>query len=192
MPAITSRQNEKVKLARALQRRKSRKDVGLFLIEGTFHIGEAAEARWPLDFVLCAPELLRGEFAAELVDKLRAAGVECLEVSAEIMDALTGKDNPQGLLAVARQQFAPLSSIQPRPASLFLAVVTPQDPGNLGGMLRTLDAAGGNGLLLLDGGVDPYHPTAIRAGMGAHFSQPIVQASFGEFIAWAREHGIQL
>jgi TrmH family RNA methyltransferase len=192
MLAITSRQNEKVKLARALQRRKAREDVSQFLIEGTFHIGEAAAAGWPLEFVLYVTELLRGEYAVELVDKLRAAGVECLEVSAEIMDSLTGKDNPQGLLAVARQQFAPLSSVQPQPSSLFLAVVTPQDPGNLGSILRTLDAAGGDSLLVLDGGVDPYHPTAVRAGMGAHFSQPIIQASFGEFVNWAREHGIQV
>lgn len=192
MSVITSRQNEKIKLARALQRGKAREVEGLFLIEGTFHIGEAAAAGWPLEFLLCAPELFRGDFAQNLVEQLRADGVNCLETSPDILASLASKDNPQGLLAVARQQVTPLSSFTLHPLSFSVALVTPQDPGNLGSILRTIDAVGAGGLLLLDGGVDPYHPSAVRAGMGAYFSQPIVQATFGEFVAWAQEQGCQV
>lgn len=192
MTAITSRQNSKVKLARSLQGRKGRDESGLFLIEGMFHLGEAEAADAPLEFLLYCPKQLRGDFAPVLIDKLTIRGVDCLEVSADVMDSVAGKDNPQGLLAVARQQYSPLSSFIPSPLSISIALVEPADPGNLGTILRTLDAAGGGALFLLDGGVDAYHPTAVRAGLGAHFWHPILRAGFAQFAAWASDQGVQL
>lgn len=192
MSIITSRSNPKVKLARSLHERKARQQSGLFLVEGVFHIGAALETKAALEFALFAPALLRGEFAQGLPQRLQAAGVETLEVSEEVMAGLSEKDNPQGILAVARQAAVALPSLMLHPSSLFLAVVTPQDPGNLGTLLRTLDAAGGDGLLLLEGGTDPWHPHAVRAGMGAHFTKPIVQASFAAFAAWAAEGDIHV
>ena len=73
-----------------------------------------------------------------------------------------------------------------------VALVAPQDPGNVGTILRTLDAVGANGLFLLEGGVDPYHPTSVRAGMGALFWKPVVQTSFRELLDWSRQQGVQL
>lgn len=192
MPLITSRQNSKVKLARSLRARKGRDESGLFLIEGLFHLGEAQAAGAPLEFVLYTPELLGGEFAPALLSKLQAKGIDCLEVAPDVMDSLAGKENPQGLLAVAKQQYANLSTFNPHPSSLSTALVEPADPGNLGAILRTLDAASGEALFLLDGGVDAYHPSAVRAGLGAHFWRPIIQAGFGAFSAWAAEQGLQL
>jgi TrmH family RNA methyltransferase len=72
------------------------------------------------------------------------------------------------------------------------ALVSPQDPGNVGTILRTLDAAGADGLFLLEGGVDPYHPTSVRASMGTIFWEPIVQASFWDFVKWVHKNGYQL
>lgn len=192
MQPITSRSNAKVKLARSLSQRKARQESGLFLVEGTFHIGTALEAGAPLEFVLVAPDALRGEFAGGLAGRLEAAGVEVYEVSAEVMDSLSEKDNPAGMLAVARQNPTALSAYIPHSSSLSLAAVQPQDPGNLGSLLRTLDAAGGETLIVLDGGVDPWHPQAVRASMGAHFWKRIVPARFAEFTAWAQAQGVQV
>ena len=192
MSVITSRQNEKVKLARALHSRKSREAEGRFLIEGTFHLGEAAATGAPLDFVLYAEEQLRGDFAPQLLADLGAKGVDCFAVSADVMDSIAGKDNPAGLLAVAKQNYTPLASFLLSPSSLLVALVEPADPGNLGTILRTADAVGAAGIILLEGGVDAYHPTAVRAGLGAHFWLPLAQASFNEFTAWAKAQGIQL
>jgi RNA methyltransferase, TrmH family len=73
-----------------------------------------------------------------------------------------------------------------------LACVSPQDPGNIGAILRTIDAVGASGLLMLDGGVDIYHPTAVRASMGGIFRKQVVRAAFDEFSAWAHANGYQI
>lgn len=192
MSVITSRQNDKVKLARALHSRKTREAEGRFLVEGVFHLGEAAAAGAPLDFVLYSEEQLRGDFAPQLLADLRAKDIDCYAVSPDVMDSIAGKDNPSGLLAIAHQNYTPLPSLIPQPSSLFIALVEPADPGNLGTILRTADAVGGAGLILLEGGVDAYHPTAVRAGLGGHFWVPLAQASFNEFRAWTQDQGVQL
>jgi TrmH family RNA methyltransferase len=190
MPSIGSRSNPKIKLARSLRQRKAREQERKFLVEGTFHIGAALEAGAALEFVLYAPELLRGDFAPKLIAQFAKQGVEHYEVPNEIIADLSDKENPQGMLAVASTPELKLADMQPAPLSV--AIVAPQDPGNLGSILRSMDAAGASGLLLLDGGVDPYHPSALRAGMGAHFWQPVVQANFAEFKKYAQQHGAHL
>jgi TrmH family RNA methyltransferase len=75
---------------------------------------------------------------------------------------------------------------------MCIALVSPQDPGNVGTILRTMDAVGSEALFLLDGGVELYHPTVVRSSMGTIFWKPIVQTSFGDFAAWAREQHCQL
>jgi TrmH family RNA methyltransferase len=72
------------------------------------------------------------------------------------------------------------------------AIVSPQDPGNVGTILRTLDAVGADALFLLDGGVDLYHPTTVRASMGTIFWKPVIQISFDEFVRWSYEGNYQL
>jgi TrmH family RNA methyltransferase len=192
MPTVTSRANPKIKQARSLRERKARAASGLFLVEGTFHIGAALEMSAALDYVLYADELLDTPFARGLIGKLNERGIETLETTAEILESLTDKEHQQGLLAVAHQSLGSLSSLIPQPSSLLVAIVAPQDPGNLGSILRTMDAAGAEALVLLDGGVDPYHPSAVRAAMGAHFTRLIAQASFADFAAWARQHGVHV
>lgn len=190
MATITSRANPKIKQARSLRERKARAASGMFLVEGTFHIGTALEMGAALEFALYADAFLDTPFAKQLVHKLNERGVEVLETTPEILETLTNKDHPQGLLAVARQNIVPLSSLAP--SSLTIALVAPQDPGNLGSILRTMDAAGAGALVLLDGGVDSYHPNAVRAAMGAHFTRRIAQASFADFAAWAQKHGVHI
>lgn len=185
---ITSRQNPKIKQARALYSRKGRDEAGLFLVEGIRHVGEAMEAEFPLETIFYAPDLLKSEFAQKLISLAETRGVDVYETPADLFATLAEKEAPQGIIAVARQRALPLTSLAADSHPWLAAVITPQDPGNLGTILRTLDAVGANGLILLDGGADPWHPTAIRASMGACFWIPSVQADWRAFAEWAQAY----
>jgi TrmH family RNA methyltransferase len=186
-PLITSLNNPLVKQVRALRQKKARLESGLFLVEGVHPIGEALEAGWQLETVLYAPELLTSRFGRNLVSRPQTAPQP---VSATVMESLAGKDNPQGILAVVRQKHAALDEVPS--IQTGAALVAPQDPGNAGTILRTLDAVGADALFLLDGGVELYHPTVVRASMGAIFWKPVLQTSFDEFVQWARSANSQL
>ncbi len=188
MSAIRS-SNRLIKEARALRQRKHRAESNLFLIEGIHHVGAAVEAGWPIEAVLYAPDLLASEYARALLTRL-ASCIRVEAVSAPLMRSLAEKENPQGILAIARQKHIGPDEAPSLPCSL--ALLSPQDPGNVGTILRTLDAVGADGLFLLEGGVDVYHPTCVRASMGAIFWKPVVRATFAEFATWARRGHVQL
>ncbi|GAB4580230.1 MAG: RNA methyltransferase [Anaerolineales bacterium] len=181
---LTSRQNPKLKQARALHTRKGREESGLFLVEGIRHVGEAIQAEFPLESIFYAPEILRSRFALELITQAQTRGIEVYEMSADLFATLAEKDAPQGIIAVARQRPSPLASLAPTTQPWLVAALAPQDPGNIGTIIRTVDAVGADGLILLDGGADPWHPTAVRASMGACFWLPIVQTDWEMFAAW--------
>ena len=189
METITSRQNPKIKQARALRERKHREDSGLFLVEGIRQVGEAAEAGADIQAIFYAPERLTSPYALELIQGQAARGVPCHVTTAAVFESLADKEHPQGILAVVRQPKYRLADLSPVNFAWGVALVAPQDPGNLGAILRTIDAVGANGLLLLEKGVDPYHPVAVRASMGSLFWHPLVTASFPDFAGWVRQHG---
>jgi TrmH family RNA methyltransferase len=189
---LSSHANPLVKQIRALQQRKGRDETGLFLVEGIHHVGEAVEAGWCIEMLVYAPDQLTSEFARRLVDEQSFHGVHCVALTTELFRTVAEKDNPQGILAVIRQRHLALGDISPNLLHFGTALVSPQDPGNVGTILRSLDAAGADGLFLLDGGVDPYHPSSVRASMGTIFWKHLVQTSFEEFVKWARANGYQL
>jgi TrmH family RNA methyltransferase len=182
---ITSLSNPLVKQARSLRQKKGRAETGLFLVEGIHHVGEAVEAGWDIQSVLYAPDLLTSDFARDLIALLEKKHVRTQPVS---------KYNPTGILALVSQRARTLADLPAADVSLYRAValVSPQDPGNVGSILRTMDAVGADALFLLDGGVDVFHPSVVRASMGALFWKPVVHASFDEFSEWARQGGIKL
>jgi TrmH family RNA methyltransferase len=182
---LTSLSNPLVKGVRALKGRKGRAESGSFLVEGLHHVGSAIEAGWDVDTVLYAPDLLTGDYAASLLGDVHRIGHNLQAVSVKVLKSLAEKDNPQGILAVVKQRtlgFSDLGSIRSG-----VALVSPQDPGNVGAILRTLDAVGGDALFLLDGGVELYHPTCVRASMGTIFWKPVVQTGFDRFVSWAKK-----
>jgi TrmH family RNA methyltransferase len=189
---ITSPSNPLIKQARALRQKKARDESGLFLVEGILHVGEAAEAGWEFEALLFCPERLKSEFGRQLVEKLSHNGIRCQPVSAAVFESFAEKENPQGIAALVTQKKRSLAEFSPKNLLFGAAVVAPQDPGNVGAILRTLDAVGADGLFLLDGGADPYHPSVVRASMGTLFWKPFVQVSFDEFFAWARKNGYRL
>jgi len=189
---ITSRSNPLVRQIRALHQHKVRTESGLFLIEGVHHVGEAVQAGWEIETLVYSPDLLSSGFGLNQVGDLSRRGVRCVTLSGELFADLAGKDNPQGILAVAHQRIQTLESISSDHFSWGVACIAPQDPGNVGTILRTLDAVGADGLFLLDGGVELYHPSLVRASMGTLFWKAVVQTSFGEFLTWARGQGFKL
>ncbi|MBL8088741.1 MAG: RNA methyltransferase [Anaerolineales bacterium] len=187
MDMITSTSNPLIKQVRALRLKKTRVATKTFLVEGIHHVGEAVQAGWDIEIILYAPELLTSDFAKELLQKTQE--IKLQPVSVNVMEALADKENPQGILAVVKQKNFSFDNLKINNA---VALVSPQDPGNLGTILRTMDAVNVDALFLLDGGVELYHPTVIRASMGTIFWKPIIQTSFDDFVAWSKNKSIQL
>ena len=186
-PVLTSLSNPLIKQARALRQKKARAEHGLFLVEGIYHVGEALEAGWDVVSLFYAPELLTSKFASDLISRVSS---QAQPVSVDVIESLSDKDNPQGIVAVVRQKQTTVSSLQsPKTA---VALVSPQDPGNVGTILRTMDAVGADAIFLLDGGVELYHPTVVRSSMGTMFWKQVVQTSFDDFLQWARAGKYQL
>jgi TrmH family RNA methyltransferase len=157
------------------------------LIEGLQQVGAAIESGWEVDALLYSENVRASSFGRDLVASF--AG-KTAEVTPDVLASIAGREHPQGIVAVGRQRRNTLGSRGQNGYSA--ALVSPQDPGNVGTILRTLDAVGGSGLYLLDGGADPYHPTAVRASMGAAFTIPVVEASVDDFLTWRRTQGIRL
>jgi TrmH family RNA methyltransferase len=189
---ISSPGNAQIKRIRSLRQRKERERSGLFFIEGIRLVAEAVQMGAALETLVVAPQLLSSPFAQQLVAQQRQAGVPCLEVAPAAFQSLSSKEGPQGLAAVVRQQWAHLDDLRPDEPRCWVALEAVQDPGNLGTILRTCDAVGAAGVLLLGSTTDPYDPAALRASMGAVFAQRLVRASFDELAAWAQAHGCPL
>jgi TrmH family RNA methyltransferase len=193
---ITSRNNPKIKQIRALKERKARQESGLVVVEGIHPVGEAVEASvstgLTIHSLFYAPELLKSGYALLLIERLSAGGVDCFPASVDVFHTIADKENPQGVLALVRPQRYSLQELHPQDFPWGVALASPQDPGNLGTILRTIDAVGASGLILLGSGVDPFHPAVARASMGASFWYPIVSAEFVEFAGWVKANGYHL
>ena len=183
---ITSFSNATVKLLRSLRDKKARRGQGLFLAEGLRIIAEARDSGRLPEIIAFAPEGARHPLAAEIIAAAEAAGGEAIETSPEILSKMSGKDNPQMLLAAYRQPDTALERIDRSAAPLWIVAQALRDPGNLGTILRTGDAAGAGGLILVDDSADPFSVEAVRASMGAVFTQAIATSRWDEFIAWLR------
>jgi len=193
-PLITSLSNPLIKQARALRQKKTRVESGLFLVEGIHHVGEAIEAGWDVESVLYTSGVLTSAFAHDLITRLSFTPQL---VTAQVMESLADKENPQGIIAIVHQKNTGLKDLHSSPpgtaaGAKCVALVSPQDPGNVGTILRTMDAVGADALFLLDGGVELYHPTVVRSSMGTMFWKPIIQIPFEEFVQWARDGSYQL
>ncbi|MCY3714068.1 MAG: RNA methyltransferase [Gemmatimonadetes bacterium] len=204
--AITSLQNPRIKAIRALSQRKRRQETGLFFAEGIRLVGEAVQTGADVETLVVALDLLRSDFGRDTVRRAREEGVEILEVGAEVFRTLSGKDGPSGIGVVARQRWTALddtrvglegggSSPNDAAADATLGWVVLEDvgsPGNLGSILRTSEAVGGAGVILLGATTDPYDPEAVRGSMGAVFSQQIVRSSLEALIQWKRQINIPM
>jgi RNA methyltransferase, TrmH family len=189
---ITGFSNSTVKFLRSLRDKKHRKREGKFLAEGLRLLTDARESGRLPELLVMADQRDEHPLLAALIADVERAGGEIVETSAEILSKITGKDNPQAVLGVFAEFDTSLASLDRKVAPIWLVAQALRDPGNLGTMLRTGDAVGAGGLILIDECADPFSAEAVRASMGAVFTQRIAQAAWGEFIAWLRQAEGQL
>lgn len=193
---ITGFSNPTVKLLRSLRDKKHRKREGRFLAEGLRLLTDARACGHLPEVLVMARGREEHPLLAALEQAVSAAGGDVIETDAEILAKITGKDNPQAVAGVFAEFDTALARVDRARAPIWLVAQALRDPGNLGTMLRTGDAVGAGGLILLDDCADPFSVEAVRASMGAVFTQAIVQARWGEFFSWLRagpaEHRGQL
>lgn len=180
--AISSLQNPAVKAARALHLRKSREQSGLFLAEGLKIVTEAVTLGRRPALLLHGPEARDHP----LLLQAASAADEVAEVTPAVLAKISRRDNPQVVLGVFHQQFTPLDRLDPGHAATWLALQGIRDPGNLGTIVRTADAAGVGAVILVGSCCDPYSVEAVRATMGSIFAVELVRAETEAFLAWRR------
>lgn len=184
--AITSLQNERVKLIRSLEMRKVRRETGLFAAEGASVLVAARDAGWKPKMLLFLAGSATSGIARELFDWALAAGAECLEVSEAVLGKLAAKDNPQTMLGVFAQRRLRAPVFESVPADgLWVALEGVRDPGNLGTIIRTADAVGAGGVALIGNCADAYARETVRATMGSIFNVPLVRMTLEECLPWA-------
>jgi len=179
---ITSLNNPTVKDVRALHLRKAREESGRFLAEGLKIVTEAVELGRRPRLLLHSAEAA----SHPLLKRAAAAADETLEVSPAILAKISRRDNPQTVLGVFDQAFTPLEALEPAAARCWVALQAVRDPGNLGTIVRTADAAGCGAVILVGDCCDPYSVEAVRATMGSIFAVRIARADVGAFVAWRR------
>lgn len=189
---ITSFSNSKVKTIRKLEQKKYRQETGLFFIEGLRTVGEAIQTGAAIETLVISPDLLESQFGESLLNHPNLDGVERIEVSKEIYEKLAHKDGPQGIGALIRQNWQKLEDLNIDTEDLWVALDAVADPGNLGTIMRTADAVGCQGIILLGNSTDPYDPTAVKASMGALFSLTLVQSTWDAFKPWRQNHDLML
>ena len=183
---ITSATNKEVKLLRSVHERKYRKQTGPFLAEGMRICLEAISLGQAPRKLVYAASRAHDKPVRELIDACRTAGGRSLAVSEDLLSRISRKDNPQMVIGAFEAMYATVDVIVPRDNQLWIALDRVRDPGNLGTIMRTADAVGATGVILIDDCTDPYSLEAVRASMGAIFNCQLVKLSQDEFCAFAK------
>ncbi|WP_246160669.1 TrmH family RNA methyltransferase [Aureimonas fodinaquatilis] len=181
---ITSISNPIIKDIRNLALRKGREETGLFMAEGLKLVLDALDSGWQIDTLIVARNQLHNPVLSKAAARTVASGADLLEVSDKVLAAVTRRDNPQSAVGVFRQQTTTIGKLDLGGDGVLVALDRVRDPGNLGTILRTADAAGVKGVVLIGDTVDPFSLETVRATMGSIFAVPIIRMSEGAFLGW--------
>lgn len=182
---VTSLTNPLIKDIRALEMRKVRQEAGLFVVEGLKLVADAIENGWPIRILVHRS----GEdkpMLARAIAATTGSGGEVLEVTGEILEKLSRRDNPQTVIGVFEQRLERLADVMPKGEGLWVGLDRVRDPGNLGTIIRTADAVGAEGVMLIGETTDPFGLEATRATMGSIFNVRLAAGSAAEFLAWRK------
>jgi len=186
---ITSTSNSKIKDIRKLRDRKERRLQGVFYVEGLRHVMEVASLGLTPEIVIYSPDMLTSQNGWRLVNQWSDHSITMLEVSEEDFRSISVREDSPGIAVVMRQRWVSIDTIQPGTTDTWVALDSVADPGNLGTILRTGDATGTKGVILLDQCTDPYDASAVRASMGSIFSQKVSACDFHTFAEWKKKMG---
>jgi TrmH family RNA methyltransferase len=191
-PGIVSTSNQRIVEARKLKQRKYRQDRSLFLIEGLQLLHMALDGgAMPYEVFYCQ-EQLAGPEAAALLERFRQTGAELFSVSPRVMQTLSERDEPQGIVASFHLPEVPLTSLKLSGRELVVILDRLQDPGNLGTLIRTADAVGAAAVILVEPCVDPFDPKTVRGSMGSLFDLPVISTKdVSGLFAWLRDGGLR-
>ena len=189
---VNTRSASIVALSRLVQKREERQRTGLFYVEGMRFVSNAAKAKFEIVQLIVSPDLLTHPFGQGLAHSLRERGIPCTQVSGALYGELSRVEEPQGIAAVVRQRWETLDEILPEIGRPWIALDTLRSAGNLGTILRTADAVGAAGVLLVGPDIDIYEPAVIRATMGALFAMRCVRTDERSLTLWKRRTGLRL
>ena len=191
MEQIKSFQNSFVKTIRSLKYKKYRNRENIFWAEGIRNVFEAIENNWDVDTLVFSTELLRSDLAKSLLKKTT---IRKVSVTKAVFERIAMGELPQGLGAVIKlPNEQGVEKAIPEKNGFYVALENPQDRGNVGAVIRSTNAAGGSGVILVGKSVDPYDPETMRTSMGALFSTPIYTCdSIASFISWNRKYKVNL
>ena len=176
---------------RRLASRHYREQEGVCFVEGIRPVLDAIESGARLEALLIAPEQLRSEVALRMTREQEAAGVPIIALSRASFERLSDRENPTGLAALVYWKPLTLEALSISPETLLVMAEDMRDPGNLGTLLRTMDAVKGSGVVVVGASTDPTHPKCLKASMGTIFRVPVARAASVEaFLSWAKEHAI--
>ena len=189
---VTAYSNPLVKYARDLRDKRHRRESGQFLAEGLRILTEARESGRTPRLLFFAGATAAHPLVMRLIDAVEQAGGDAIETTPDILSKLSGKDNPGAVMGVFDEFGPTLDEFDRHAAGIWLVAERLRDPGNLGTMLRTGDAVGAGGLILIGECVDPFSVGAVRASMGALFTVPVVRCEWDAFNQWLRRGPGQL
>jgi TrmH family RNA methyltransferase len=182
---ITSLANPIVKEIRGLALAKNRKATGLFVAEGLKLVADAVEAGWTIRTLVYSGTVGDQPLVSRLAATAHARGGSVLAVSEAVLAKISRRDNPQTVLGVFDRRLTTVKDIRPKDGDIWVALESIRDPGNLGTIVRTADAVGAAGLILIGETVDPFSPEAVRATMGSIFAVPLARISKTELAGLA-------
>ena len=189
---IRSTANPLLKRARRLRRRRNRDDTGTFLAEGIQPVWQALEQRAPVEVVLLSEDLLSSEATLDFVTHHEGRGVAVARLSGSAFASIAQREHPSGVAAIVGMERFALDDLEVDERSLFVALYEISNPGNLGSVIRTVDAVGGTGIVLIGESTDPWHPSAVKASMGTLFGVPVCRTSSDAMLRWREQHRMQL
>ncbi|MBB4506219.1 TrmH family RNA methyltransferase [Rhizobium johnstonii] len=189
---VTSLANPIIKDIKALTNKKSREESGTFLAEGLKLVIDAIELGWAIRTLVYAKAAKGKPLVEQMAAKTVASGGLVLEVSEKVIASITRRDNPQMVVGIFEQRWTPLKGVRLSEGETWVALDRVRDPGNLGTIIRTADAAGASGIILLGETTDPFSLETVRATMGSVFAVPLARATPEEFIAWRKSAGVSV
>jgi TrmH family RNA methyltransferase len=189
---VTSLSNPIIKDIKALSSKKERDETKSFMAEGLKLVIDALELGFEIKTLVYAKNVKDKPQVVQVATKTVARGGLVLEVSEKVLSSITRRDNPQMVVGIFGQRWTALRDLKPATGETYIALDRVRDPGNLGTIIRTADAAGAGAVILVGETTDPFSLETVRATMGSVFAMPLVKANQADFLGWKKSAGVQL